>query len=94
MNRIHAAALVLVGVALGCGAAAIVPIATSQAQSLQGKWDCFVVDRLPGLDAARSWEGAANIKEGFDRAAPNTATGTMIAVTPSSGRASVACVKH
>jgi hypothetical protein len=98
MKRIHVAALVFVGVALGCGASAVAPIAVSRAQARAGSWDCFVVDRLPELTEARSWGPAANITEGLNRAAPEAATGTMISVTPKSSRdgasASVTCVKH
>ena len=63
MNRVHAAALVLVGVAFGCGAAVVTPIALSRAQPRGGGWDCFVVDRLPDLDDARGYQGASNITE-------------------------------
>jgi hypothetical protein len=104
-NRIHMAALVFVGVALGCGASAVAPVvATSHAQAQAqapgraGSWDCFVVDRLPDVTAARSWKPATDITEGLNQAAPEAATGTMIAVTPKSSRdgssASVTCVKH
>jgi len=73
------------------------PIATSYAQSngSGGTWDCFVVDRLPDVQAARSWGPAADITNGLNRAAPDAAKGTMLAVNAKgSGAASVTCVKH
>jgi hypothetical protein len=93
MNRVQAAGLVLVGVAFGCGAAVVAPVVVSHAQPHAGSWDCFVVDRLPDLNAARSWKGAAGITAGLNEAAPGVVAGTMISVMPGGPTSSVVCVK-
>jgi hypothetical protein len=98
MNRLHAVSLLLGGVVLSCGAAAVAPMATSWAQPASGKWQCFVVDRLPDIDEARSWEGASNITDGLNRIALHVPSGTVLSVTPQSSHygsyASVACIKY
>jgi len=93
-SRISAVVLVLVGVVIGCGAAAVAPAATSWAQP-SGRWECFIVDRFPDIDDARSWEGAANIAAGLNRAASHVPAGTTLPLAPKSGGyASVACIKY
>jgi hypothetical protein len=97
MKRHLSVALVLLGMILGCGATALSPIASSFAQQPAGRWDCFVVDRFPDVEEARSWSGAANIAAGLNTAAKHVAAGTVLAVTPKSSSGSypsVACVKY
>jgi hypothetical protein len=96
MHRVHAS--VFAGIALGSLATVALPIAASYAQAQPppaGAWDCFVVDRLPDLYAARSWGPASDITNGLNRIAPDVTKGTVIAVNPKGGpSASVTCVKH
>jgi hypothetical protein len=95
MRRRHSVTLVLFGMVLGCGAAAVSPIARGWAQQVPGRWDCFVVDQFPDVDAARSWSGAANITAGLNRVATHVAAGTVLSVAPKGGSyPSVACVKY
>jgi hypothetical protein len=83
---------------LGCGAAAVSPIARSFAQAPAGHWDCFVVDRFPDVQEARSWEGAIDIRAGLNKVATHVPAGTVLAVSPKSSNqgsyASVTCVKY
>ncbi|HET7541319.1 MAG TPA: hypothetical protein VFK05_15685 [Polyangiaceae bacterium] len=95
MKRFASITLVLFGMILGCGAASVAPIARSWAQQPAGRWECFVVDRFPDVEDARSWSGAANITAGLNRVARQVASGTILNLTPKSGgAASVACVKY
>jgi len=82
MKRLLSVILVLFGMILGCGAAAVSPIARGWAQQPAGRWDCFVVDRFPDVDDARSWDGAANITAGLNKVAAHVTAGTVLAVTP------------
>ena len=97
MTHARQVGLVLVGLVVGCGAAAVAPMATTWAQPRVGEWDCFVVDRFPDVGDARSWDGAANIRYGLNHVARHVPPGTVLSVTPKSGShnyASVACVKY
>lgn len=97
MKRILSVSLVLFGMILGCGAALVSPIAESGAQQGAGRWECFVVDRFPDVEGARSWTPAANIALGLNQVAKHVAVGTVLAVNPKSGTGtypSVACVKN
>lgn len=98
MKRAVSVSLVMFGMILGCGAAAVSPIARSWAQPPAGRWGCFVVDRFPDVQEARSWSGALDIASGLNEVASHVPTGTVLAVSPkSSGQgsyASVTCVKY
>ena len=95
MKRFVSITLVLFGMILGCGAASVAPMARSWAQQPAGPWHCFVVDRFPDVEDARTWPGAANISAGLNKVAPQIASGTILNLTPKSGgAASVACVKY
>ena len=101
MNKTSAVSLLLVGIALGCGAATVAPTAASWADtgSASGAWACYVVDRFPDIQDARSWEGAANIERGLNLTAQNVASGTIVPLIPEGGGGgqsypSVACIKH
>ncbi|HVY30653.1 MAG TPA: hypothetical protein VHB79_29035 [Polyangiaceae bacterium] len=95
MKRPVAVTLVLLGMALGCGATAVAPIARSWAQPASGRWACYVVDRFPDVEEARNWEEAANITAGFNKVAAHVPAGTVLAVNPKGGPyPSVACVKY
>jgi hypothetical protein len=89
--------LLLVGIALGCGASAVAPVAKSWAQP-QGHWSCYVVDRFPDVQEAADWDGAANITKGLNKVATQVAPGTILALAPESSSQgsypSVACVKY
>ncbi len=97
MKRHVTISLVLVGMILGCAATAVSPVGRSWAQPAAGRWECFVVDRFPDVDDARSWDGARNITAGMNKVAAHVAAGTVLAVTPKSGSGSypsVTCVKY
>jgi len=95
MKRFVSVTLVLFGMILGCGAAAVAPIARSWASPPGGHWECFVVDRFPDIEDARTWSGAANVTAGLNKVATQVASGTILNLTPKSGgAASVACVKY
>lgn len=96
MKRVLSITLVLFGMILGCAATVVSPIARGWAQQPAGRWDCFVVDRFPDVDDARSWSGAANITAGLNQVATHVPAGTVLSVNPKSGGAypSVACVKY
>lgn len=94
-TTIKYAGLVLLGMLLGCGVAAVAPARSSWAQPRSGGWGCYVVDRFPDPRVAADWESARYIKEGLDQVAPTTAAGTILTITPKSGGyADVLCVKH
>lgn len=96
--KLKSVGLVLAGLAVGCGAAAVAPMARSFAQAPAGAWDCFAVERFPDVEKARSQEFAVSTREGLNRVARQVPTGTMLSVTPythpNGSMASVACVKN
>ena len=97
MKRIYSVGLVLVGIALGCAASAVRPVSQGLAQPGSGLWECFVVDRFPDPEDARSWGPAVDLTQGLNRVASHVASGTVLAVSPKSGSgsyASVTCVKY
>ena len=101
MQKIHSVSLLLVGIALGCGAATVAPTTASWADpgsAASGGWACYVVDRFPDIEDARFWDGAANIEQGLNMTAENVASGTILPLIPKGGRGesypSVACIKH
>jgi hypothetical protein len=92
------ALLVLIGMLIGCGAAAVGPTAVSFAQGpASGKWGCYAADRFPDTEDAAGWKRAQEIGQGLDLVATNVAAGTIISVTPKTGSgtyADVICVKQ
>ena len=88
------ALLVLAGIGIGCGVAAVAPLAASRAQATEGEWGCYVADRLPDARSAAEWSGAADIKAGLDQVAGHVARGTILSIAPKSGGyVDVVCVK-
>lgn len=83
---------------MGCGAAAIAPMAVTWAQPPPGQWQCFAVEGFPDIQKARAADNAANIGTGLNQVAAHVPAGTVLAVTPygsgSGSYASVACVKY
>jgi hypothetical protein len=104
MKHTRSIALVLTGIMLGCGAAAVAPMATTSAYpdeegwsgANDGAWSCYAVDRFPDVDDARSWERAATIAQGLNRVATHVPKGTIVTMTPKTSPqgsyASIACV--
>lgn len=70
MKKSVAVGLLLVGIALGCGASAVAPMRNTFVQT-QGRWGCYVVDRFPDAQDAASWDGAARVTDGLTKS-PNT----------------------
>ena len=100
MKSIHAISLVLIGIIVGCGAAAVAPTAASWAEtepSSGGDWACYVVDRFPDVDEAQSWDAAMDISEGLNQVARRVASGTALPLIPKGGMGesypSVVCIK-
>ena len=89
MQTIKKAALVLVGIALGCGGAAVAPMAAGSAHA-SGKWTCHAAWDFP--DVADAAKDGADVTKGMNAIAGSAAAGTVITV-PSSGSAYV-CVKN
>ncbi len=44
------------------------------------EWTCFVVDRLPDVEAAARWRGARKMTESMNLVAPNAPAGSTVAV--------------
>lgn len=89
MQRFKNAALVLAGIALGCGGAAVAPMAVGSAQA-SGKWACYGAWNFPDVtDAAKD---GAELTKSMNAVAGSAAAGTIVTV-PSSGSAYV-CVKN
>jgi len=100
MKKMHAVSLLLVGIVLGCGAAAVAPTATSWADAgsaAAGGWACYVADRFEDLADARGWDGSVKIENGLNQVANHVPAGTIVPITPEGGQSaypSVVCVKH
>ena len=95
MNVRIGAALVFVGILIGCGVAAVAPGRVSGAQVGAGQWGCYVADRLPSVAEAAEWDGSRNIKRGLDSVAAHVPAGTILAISPrSGGTPNVICVKN
>ncbi len=85
METIKKAALVLVGIVLGCGGAAVVPIAVSSAKPEPGKWACYSTDEF---------DGVADASATMNAIAPNVAAGTVITTPPPFNEHGYICVKN
>lgn len=62
-----------------------------------GAWSCYVADRFPDVDAARTWKGAVKVEEGMNKVASNAPAGTVMTVPLPSGNnsgAPVVCIKQ
>lgn len=76
MKKSVAVGLLLVGIALGCGASAVAPMRNTFAQT-QGRWGCYVVDRFPDAQDAASWDGAARVTDGLNQVAKHVPAGAI-----------------
>ena len=94
----------LAGVAIA-GAAAVGYFAGTSEVKADGGWSCYVTDRFPDMDDARSWKGSVKVAEGLNRVAGHVPAGEMLVVElpvvkggwggygGSQGSPSVLCVK-
>lgn len=95
----------LAGVAIA-GAAFIGYFAgTAEVEAGDGSWDCYVTDRFPDMDDARSWKGSVKVAEGLNMVANHVPAGEILVVElpvvkggwggygGSQGAPSVLCVK-
>lgn len=92
-------ALVLVGIGAGCGAATVAAggaTPPANAQAVDGRWTCAVVDRLPDVDGATNWDGAQDIAAGLNAMAAHVEKGEILSISPSNGPtySDVVCVKN
>jgi hypothetical protein len=94
MDQKKSALLVLSGIFIGCGAAAVAPTGLSRAQNNAGAWGCYVADRFPDMKSAAEWGRSDKIREGLDQVAANAAAGTILAINPGREFPDVVCVKH
>ena len=93
--KLKSIAFVLIGIVLGCGAAAVSPTVRSYAQGKSG-WACYDVADFPDVEQAAF--NAGQFRDGMNQVAANASPGTMITLTPrasaNGGSASVVCVKR
>jgi len=105
-NLLRSALPFLAGAAIA-GAAAVGYFAgTSEVQADASTWDCYVTDRFPDMDDARSWKGSVKVAEGLNMVASHVPAGEILVVElpvvkgnawggygGSQGAPSVLCVK-
>jgi hypothetical protein len=91
MKKSVVVGLLLVGIALGCGASAVAPMRSTLAET-QDRWSCYVVDGFPDVHDAASWDPAARITDGLNQVAKHVPAGATLAVN--SKGAGVACIKY
>jgi hypothetical protein len=89
MKKSQSVVLVLVGTALGCGAASTIPM--TWAAAAPGEWSCHDVSQFP--DPAASGASAAKHAEGMNNVAAIAPAGTIVSL-PMAHSAGVVCVKH
>ena len=83
----------LVGIAIGCAGAAVLPLSRVDAQPQPGNWTCFVIDRFPDASAAANWSGAQDVTRGLNQVARHVPPGAVIAPQINPGT-SLVCVKY
>lgn len=93
--KLKSIALVLAGIILGCGAAAVSPTVKSYAQGKPG-WACYDVADFPDVEQAAF--NADSFRSGMNQVASNASPGTVVTMTPrasaNGSNASVVCVKR
>lgn len=91
-------ALLLVGMALGCGAAIVSPVATSWAEPPPGNWQCYQSDEFPDAAKAANYKDALRATDGMNAVAKHVPAGTVttfaIDGATQGSEPDVVCVKH
>ncbi len=87
--KIKSIALVLIGIVLGCGAAAVSPIVHSNAQAKAG-WGCYVPNKFPDLE--QTAYNLDDMRSGMNQIAPNTPSGTITTFMANGNQ--IICVKR
>ena len=94
----------LAGLAVA-GAAGVGYFAGTSNVQASGGWECYVTDRFPDMEDARTWSGSLKVKEGLDIVAGHVPAGEILVVElpvvkggwggygGSQGAPSVLCVK-
>ncbi len=94
---------VLVGALIGALSVIVAPrllVGRAEAQVVTSTWRCFVADRLPNVNDAMSWRGAANIAQGLNVVAQRVAEGTVVSTGypigggPGTQWTPVICIKY
>lgn len=92
MQTFKKAALVLVGIVLGCGGAAVAPMAIGSAAPATGEWRCYRNDGFPDYEEAAS--NAVPMTQGLNAVARHAPAGTVISTTRDSESRAYVCVKY
>jgi hypothetical protein len=98
MDKQNAITLVLVGMALGCGAATVAPMATSWAAPAAGSWQCYQSDLFPDVAKSSSYKDAVRATDGMNAVAQHVPAGTVTTFaldgSNNGSEPDVVCIKH